>query len=477
MKKKKFPIWWQIMIALILAILFGISFPNKYKVSDESFKLIESQKNLREIPEPIMLNLEIAIAANPMFKEEFINSILLNTGYKKNHKSLIFILEKTKFNPTVYYISPIGDIFLKTLKMLMIPLILLSAVAGVAKIGSAQNLGRITLKIFIYFFSTLLIAISIGLFFVNILKPGYGIDKSYANSFDLPEIQEFSIGSSLYNIFPENIFSALSEYQILPVFLFSLLFGFFIIKVKPSSGLLLSDFFNASLEVMMKLTAFIIKFTPIGVFALVAKIVADQSDQIFKMLEFMGMFGLTVILGLFFHSVIVLPIILKTFGNINPYTLFKSVRPALITAFAGASTAAALPVTLENVKNNAGVSDKISGLTIPLGASVNMNGTALYEAVAALFIAQAYGYDLGFFEQTIIVITALLVSMGSTATPGAGILMISIVLTSVDLPLTGLALILPLDKVLDMFKTTVNVWSDTCAAVIIAKNEGEKLKL
>jgi Na+/H+-dicarboxylate symporter len=477
MKKRKFPIHWQILIALTLAVLFGISFPNTYKVTDESFRIIEAQQSEKQIPEKIIFNLENRIGTKALSEGSFIKTILFNTEFDETHASIKFILEETKYNPPIKYVSWMGDIFLKALKMLIIPLILMSVIAGIANIGSAENLGRLGLKTGIYYLSTSLLAIFTGLFFVNIIKPGNGIDKSYGNHIDVPEKESFSLGDTLYEIIPENIFRAFGENQMLAIIFFSILFGFFITKVKPGSRIFLTDFFNSGLDVMMKIIAFIIIFTPFGVFGMVAKTVADQSGEIIKFLEVLGMYSLTVIIGLFFHSVVILPILLKTFGNVNPYSHFKAVRAALLTAFSTSSSSATLSMTMENVERNAGVSNKVSGFTLPLGASVNMDGTALYEAVAALFIAQAYGYDLGITEQAIIVITALLASIGSAGTPMAGLLMISIVLTAVDLPLAGIALILPVDKVLDMFRTSVNVWSDTCGAVIIAKTEGEKLKV
>jgi proton glutamate symport protein len=203
----------------------------------------------------------------------------------------------------------------------------------------------------------------------------------------------------------------------------------------------------------------------------------DQSGLLIKYFEVLGMYGLTVITGLVFHSIVILPILLKVFGNVNPYAHFKAVRSALLTAFSTSSSNATLSLTMETVEYNSGVSNKISGFTLPLGANLNMDGTALYEAVAALFIAQAYGYDLGVVEQSIIVITALLASIGGAGRPLAGMFMMSIVLSAVDLPLAGIALIIPIDRILDMARTSVNVWSDSCCAVIIAKTEGEQLKV
>jgi proton glutamate symport protein len=477
MKKNKFAIHWQILLALILAVIFGILFPNTYKVTDESFKLIESQKIQHQIPDNIIFNLENNIGAKPVPEEAFINNIVYNTEFDENHESLKFILEETKYNPPLKYVGWMGILFLRALKMIIIPLILISVIAGIANIGSAENLGRLGLKTFIYYISTGLLAIFSGLFFVNIIKPGVGIDKSYGNYIDVPEKETISISDTVYNIIPENIFKSVLENQMLSIIFFSILFGFFITKVKPGARIMLTDLFNSGLEVIMKITMFIIIFTPFGVFGIVAQIVADQSGLLIKYFEVLGMYGLTVITGLVFHSIVILPILLKVFGNVNPYAHFKAVRSALLTAFSTSSSNATLSLTMETVEYNSGVSNKISGFTLPLGANLNMDGTALYEAVAALFIAQAYGYDLGVVEQSIIVITALLASIGGAGRPLAGMFMMSIVLSAVDLPLAGIALIIPIDRILDMARTSVNVWSDSCCAVIIAKTEGEQLKV
>jgi Na+/H+-dicarboxylate symporter len=477
MNKKKFALHRQILVALLFAVIFGILFPNQYVVNDESFKSVESKKISQKIPEEIIFNLENRIGAKPLSEEQFVKYLVYNTGYNQNHPSLQYILEETKYNPAVKYVSWMGIIFLRALKMIIIPLILMSVISGIAKIGSGLNLGRLGLKTGIYYLSTSTIAIFIGLFFVNILKPGTGIDKSYVNYINIPERKSITVSDSVYNIIPENIFRAFYDNQMLSIIFFSILVGFFITKVKPSSRILLTDFFNSGFEVMMKITMFIILFTPFGVFGLVSETVADQSGQIIKFLGILGVYGLTVIAGLFFHSVIFLPLLLKIFGNIKPYAHFKAVRAALLTAFSTSSSAATLSLTMETVEHNSGVSNKISGFTLPLGATLNMNGTVLYEAVAALFIAQAYGYDLSVPEQAVIIITALLVSIGSAGIPMAGLFMISVVLTAVDLPIIGIALIIPIERILDMFRTSVNVWSDTCGAVLIAKSEGEQLKV
>jgi Na+/H+-dicarboxylate symporter len=227
---------------------------------------------------------------------------------------------------------------------------------------------------------------------------------------------------------------------------------------------------------MMKLTMFIIKFTPLGIFGIIAKLVAEQ-ENLGKLFSRLGLYGLVVILGLVIHSGITLPLLIKIFAKVNPINHFKAVREPLLTAFSTSSSSATLPLTMEAVEHKSGVSNTISSFVLPLGATINMNGTALYELVAAMFIAQAYGIDLSFGQQLILVVTGLLASIGSAGIPMAGMVMMSVVLSSVGLPLEGIGLILAIDRFLDMFRTTVNVWGDTCGAVIIAKSEGETLKI
>ena len=227
---------------------------------------------------------------------------------------------------------------------------------------------------------------------------------------------------------------------------------------------------------MMKITLFVIKFTPFGIFGIVAKTIADQ-DDLTGLVTSMGLYMLTVILALSIHSMITLPALLKFVGKANPIKHLKNMSAPLLTAFSTSSSGATLPLTMQAVEEESGVSNKISSFTLPLGATVNMDGTALYECIAAIFIAQAYGVDLTFIQQIIIVITALLASIGAAAIPMAGLVMITVILTAVGLPLEGVGLILAVDRILDMFRTATNVWSDSCGAVIIAKSEGETLKV
>jgi len=389
---------------------------------------------------------------------------------------LLGILFGMYYADYVMYISWMGDIFLRALKMVIVPLILSSIISGVANIGSAENLGRLGLKTMFYYIMTSTIAIVTGLLFVNIIQPGLGADLGFSQDVEGLDISRDSLGETMLKIIPTNIFGSFAEGKMLSIIFFSILFGFFITKVNPKPRKFLTNFFNATFEVMMKITMFVIKFTPFGVFGIVA-LQVSQSKNIVELAQRMGIYMLTVILALVVHAFITLPLLTRFIGRVNPVKHFRAVTTPLLTAFSTSSSSATLPLTMEAVEHKDGVSNKITSFTLPLGATINMDGTALYECVAAMFIAQAYGVDLSFLQQVIVVITALLASIGAAGIPMAGLVMITVILTAVGLPLEGVGLILAVDRILDMFRTSVNVWSDSCGAVIIARSEGEKLKV
>jgi len=380
------------------------------------------------------------------------------------------------FKEQVIYVEWMGDLFLRALKMVIIPLILSSIISGVANIGSAENLGRLGLKTFLYYILTSTFAIVTGLILVNIVQPGIGAELGLHSQIEGLDAARDSFGDTLRNIIPTNIFTAFAENRMLSVIFFAIIFGFFITRVKGKYSHIMTDFFNAVFEVMMKITLFIIKFTPLGIFGIVAKVVSEHSDLL-GLLASMGKYMGVVIIALAIHALITLPSILRLVGKVSPLKLFRAVTTPLLTAFSTSSSNATLPLTMEAVEHKGGVSSKITGFTLPLGATINMDGTALYECVAAMFIAQAYGIEISFLDQVVVVFTALLASIGAAGIPMAGLVMITVILTAVGLPLEGVGLIISVDRILDMFRTSVNVWSDSCGAVVIAKTEGEKLKV
>jgi proton glutamate symport protein len=384
------------------------------------------------------------------------------------------------FTSATEYTNWIGEVFLRGLNMIIIPLILCSIITGVASVGSGGNLGRLGLKTFGYYVFSTLAAIVTGLFLVNLIKPGTGAELGFKIPVDEISAASDSFGRTLIKIVPNNIFEAMMQGQMLSIIFFAILFGYFITRIHDKPRIILMDFFNAALDVIMKITMFVIKFTPAGIFSITAKVIAQQvqaGNSISEVISRLGLYFITVLAGLLIHAFITLPLSVKLIGKANPVKHLKNVITPLLTAFSTSSSNATLPLSMEAVEINDGVSNKIASFTLPLGATINMNGTALYECVAVMFIAQAYGVDLSFSQQLVVIFTALLSAIGAAGIPMAGLVMMAVVLKAVGLPLEGIGLILAVDRVLDMFRTAINVYGDTCCAVIIAKSEGEKLKI
>jgi Na+/H+-dicarboxylate symporter len=369
------------------------------------------------------------------------------------------------------FLQIIGDLFIRLLKMIIIPLILASVVSGITQIGNIHNLGRIGLKTFIYYLVTTILAVTIGLILVNLIQPGTGAELADKVT-ELPEHTAPSFIAIITDIIPENLFNSMAQDRVLQIIFFAILLGAALSSV-GEKGKSLVNLFEAFNAVMMKITNWIMHLAPIGVFALMAVTIGKTGLEAIKSL---GLYMTTVGIGLFIHAFITLPVLLFIFGRYNPLKFIKDVFSAVATAFSTASSAATLPITMECLEENTGVSNKITSFVLPLGATVNMDGTALYEAVAAMFLAQAYGIELSFAQQLIIVLTATLASIGAAAIPSAGLITLVIVLKAVNLPLEGIGMILAVDRILDMCRTAVNVWGDSCGTTIIARLEGEKLK-
>jgi Na+/H+-dicarboxylate symporter len=378
------------------------------------------------------------------------------------------------FPEGVVYVEWMGDIFLRALKMVIIPLILSSIISGVTSMGEGSNLGRLSLKTLLYYLSTSTIAILIGLTIVNIVKPGVGIELGFTQSVEGLAEKAGSVKDILYRLVPDNIVDAMAQGTILSVIFFAIVFGYFITQVESKYRKSLTTFFDAVFAVMMKVTLFIIKFTPLGIFGIVAKEVARNADQLAGIAGSLAIYSLCVVVGLLLHAFVFLPLIVRFIGKAKAYKHFNNMATPLLTAFSTSSSSATLPLTMEALESKSGVSNKITSFTLPLGATINMDGTALYECVAAMFIAQAYGVELSFAQQALVVVTALLASIGAAGIPMAGLVMITVVLTAVGLPLEGIGLILAVDRILDMLRTAVNVWSDSCGAVTVARSEGEQ---
>ncbi len=371
--------------------------------------------------------------------------------------------------PEIEAVSPLGDAFLRLIQFIIAPLILATLVVGVAGTGDMKKMGRLGGKTVAYYLATSAIAISLGLGMGFLFAPGEGVEippESIDDSAAQTEQPE-GVVDTLLNIIPTNPFAGLVEGNILQIIFFAIFLGIGITAVGEKAKPVLR-FFEGFSEVMFKITSFIILLAPIGVFGLVAPIVGDHGLSIllplFKVI-------LAVAVACIVHIAITYSIAVKTLGKLNPITFLKGIAPAGIFAFSSASSAGTLPITIKNVTENLGVSKGTSSFVLPLGATINMDGTAIYQGVAVLFIAQFYGMDLSLMQVLTVVLIATLASIGTAGVPGAGLIMLTLVLTSIGLPLEGIALVAGIDRILDMFRTSVNVIGDASGAVIVDRNE------
>ena len=364
----------------------------------------------------------------------------------------------------------LSDLFLRLLRMAIMPLVVTSLTSAVISVGARKNLEILGAKTFAYYITTSLAAILTGLALVNIFKPGVGAEIEFEEQVTEIAASQQSWGDLFLSMIPENPFQALAEGQVLPVIFFSILFGYFVTQLSEPHRSQLGDFFQAAFRTMMKMTHAIIWLAPIGVFGINAVIVATTGFEAFRSL---GFYAALVLTGLFLHAAINLPLLVYLVTRKNPMRHYKGMPSALITGFSTGSTIVTLPLTMEAVTKTSKVSEKIASFVLPIGATVNMDGTALYQGVAVIFIAQIYGVTMAIDQQFIIVVTALLASIGAASVPMSGLVMMSIILGAVGLPLEGVAIVLAVDRVLDMFRTAVNVLGDSCGAVIVAKLEGE----
>ncbi len=383
--------------------------------------------------------------------------------------------------PVLAAMDFVGKMFLNALKMIIVPLIVASIIVGISNLGSG-SLGKLGGKTVVYYLTTSALAITAGLLLANVIEPGItssGVPAKevlglHADTGQVVDKVAGRSGADVVAVFlrmiPPNIVEAAANGQMLGLIFFSLLFGYFMERIVKHGRDALHNFWEGVLEVMMKITHLIMRFAPIGVFALVGEIVMVSGIGVFIPL---ASFFLTVLAALAVHLLIVLPLLMRLFG-INPVQHFRAMLTALLTAFSTSSSAATLPVTLSCVRDNAGVSNRVSSFVLPLGATVNMDGTALYECVAVIFLAQAYGLDLTAAQQLTIVVLALVTSIGVAGIPAASLVAIVVILGVVGLPAEAVGLILAVDRLLDMCRTSVNVFGDSSGAVVIARTEGEE---
>ncbi|MFT5873575.1 MAG: Na+/H+-dicarboxylate symporter [Clostridium sp.] len=370
------------------------------------------------------------------------------------------------------YIKPVGTLFLNLIKMIIVPLVFSSLIVGAASIGDPKTLGRIGGKTVLYYLVTTAIAVTIGLILGTVMNPGAGlvipIDAAAAEAVKAP-----SIIDTLLNIIPSNPLKGMVEGNILQVIAFALFLGVGCTFLPKEKSAPFVNFIDSVAEIMYKITAFIMELAPYGVFGLIVPVVSAYGMDILKPLS---MVILAVYIGCVLHAILVYSTAVKIFANISPIKFFKGVAPAAVTAFSTSSSSGTLPVTISSVKENLGVSEKIASFVLPLGATINMDGTALYQGVCVLFVAQIYGIDLSVAQMVTVVLTATLGSIGTAGVPGAGLIMLTLVLQSVGLPLEGLVLIAGIDRILDMARTSVNVIGDASCAVVVDATE-KKLSL
>jgi len=388
--------------------------------------------------------------------------------------------QATLFGITFYAIVDVlGTIFLNALTLVVVPLVSSSIITGISRIGNEGGFGRLGGKMFTFYIGTSVLAILIGLLFVNLIHPGSShltsLSEETTQSPPFKDQITHPGGEAfvqvLISIIPSNILAAFSRGEMLGLIFFSFLFGYAISKIEKHPASVLQGFFQGIFQAMIQVTHIIMKFLPYGVFSLVAKVFMTTG---IRSLGALALFSLTVLLGLLVFMCIGLPLLLKFIARVKPIRHFKAMAPALVTAFSTSSSSATLPVTIDCVEKRAGVSNRICSLVVPLGTSINMSGSALYECVAAIFVAQAYGIDLSFWTQFLIVLMALITSIGVAGIPSASLVAIIIILKMVGLPSEGIGLFVAVDRLLDMCRTTVNVFSDSCCAILVARSEGEE---
>lgn len=389
------------------------------------------------------------------------------------------------------WIKPFGTVFINLLKLIAVPLVFASLIKGVASLSDISKLSRIGSKTIALYLVSTIIAVTTGLFIVNTVQPGkyfseqkrIEFKEKYASKTEAKmaaaaNVKEQGPLQFMVDIVPQNIINAsTSNKNMLQVIFFAILFGIAMIMLPEEKTVYVKGFFEGVNDIILQIVDLIMLSAPYGVFALLASLMVDFSDgdvhNVIELFSALGLYSLVVIVGLLMMIFIVYPILLRVFTNVKYVDFFKGIMPAQMLAFSTSSSAATLPVTMERCEDHIGVSKEISSFVLPLGATINMDGTSLYQAVAAVFIAQAFGVDLDLSQQLTIVLTATLASIGAAAVPGAGLVMLVIVLGAVGMDPEGVALIFAVDRILDMLRTVVNVTGDATVATVIASSEGQ----
>lgn len=376
----------------------------------------------------------------------------------------------------VPYIRWIGNLFMNALTMLIVPVVFFSVSTSVEGIcsGTGGAFGRIGSKALGLYVLTMLLAILTGLGLVWAIHPGSAVSGVTLATETPGQVGQFSATDIISGFIPSNIFYAFAQNNTVPVIFISILTGYLVTKISPEGKKALDSILRGGYEITMKMMEIVIRFAPLGIFAIVAKQFADAGD-VGAMLKNMLGYVITVTAGLLIQTFITLPLLLLILGRVKPFRHFKNMGVPLLTAFSTASSGAALPLTLQAVKEKDGVSGRIADFVVSLGATINMNGAALLECVAVIFIAQVYGVELSFGQTVVISLLSLLCAIGSAGVPMSAMVMMAIILNVVGLPAEGIGLVIGVDRILDMLRTAVNVYGDTCVAVIVARSEGEKL--
>lgn len=395
----------------------------------------------------------------PLWKQIFIALVL--------GLSLGVLLNQTGRADLAADVKPLGDLFIRGIKMLIVPLVFISLVTGVASLDNMAKLGRLSLKTLALYLGMTAVAITIGLVLGTVFQPGIGIDLGSVSAVEAPTAP--TAVETILGLVPTNAVGAFAEGNVLQIIVFAILFGLCITLVGEKARPV-REFFESAAEIIYRMTSIIISFAPYGVFALMTWVAGTYGLEM--LLPLAKVIGL-VYLGCFVHAIVVYGGMLRFVARLNPLRYFQGSIEPIMMAFTSTSSSGTLPVTMMAAEQNLGVKRGVSSFVLPLGATINMDGTALYQGVAALFIAQAYGVDLSTSAYVTIILTATLGSIGTAGVPGAGLIMLSLVLTSVGLPLEGVAIIAGIDRILDMARTGLNVAGDCAVSCLVAKSEGE----
>ena len=381
-------------------------------------------------------------------------------------------------------INGIGDIFLHAINMIVIPLVFLSTVLGISTMTDSKSMGRIAVKTFLYFIVTAVLAAVVGVIVTDVLRPGYGTHKTEVDAGEIMKTVESAESSTLMDkivdIVPSNIFEAFSSGNILPIIFFSLLLGYFITKIHANRQATINNVFESFNDAIMALTNFIIRFAPIGIFAIVMVLVGKQASDIGALKECFRNFAFFVIvvwISLIVMGGIVLPIMVGLMAKVSPIKHLKQIYSALMVAFSTSSSYSALPLIISDAKEKMGVSNNIASFTVPLGITFNKIGTIVYECVAVIFVAQAVGIDLTAAQQVSLIGASIVTVLGAPSVPMAGVITLAVLLAAMGLPTDYIGMFMAIDILCDMPKTLLNAYSVSCSAIIVARSEGEMLKI